>query len=138
MKHLTNKKLNQLTLLAATLPKLQRKNSDGTKMFRSLQKRILGKDLPASYKKKNDYLPEQYYTIKYEEPVLVDHQKELCDVFGKFGDRGVEDYCISLNKFYEANKNPIAKTKTGFISLLEKLKSHIKTWLSNSNQNQTI
>jgi hypothetical protein len=71
--------------LVNELPKLQRKNADGSLMFRSLTKRVIGHELHDSYKKKNDWSPMGYYTYKYQEPILIDHTIGLRDSFKRDG-----------------------------------------------------
>lgn len=106
MKNITNKKLNQLTIISAALPKFQLKNADGTKMFHDAQKIIEGKNLTKDYIKKlgDEYFPDKNYIIKYQAPTLVNHKQNLIDVFQKHGDIGCEDYVRSAKKFEKENK----------------------------------
>lgn len=131
MKNITNKKLNQLTIIAASLPKLQRKNPDGTKMFHKAEKVIAGKDLT---KKQVQQLGAEYdenknYVLKYSEPTLVNHKQNLIEAYEKHGDIGVDGYVKSCGKFYKENK-PAEKIKTKLAWLI-KLKSHFCKWLPN-------
>lgn len=123
MKNITNKKLNHLTVLASTLQPLQRKNANGSMMFRDAQKRIMGKDLPDSYKKSNEYFPDKWYILKYKEAVLVDHKLNLVETYEKRGDKGVEEYITSLNKFVSKNKTIANTIKLG---LWQKIKNKFK------------
>lgn len=135
MKNITNKKLNQLTILAATLPKLQKKNTDGTKMFHKATKVINGKDLTKKQVKDlgEEYFPEKNYVLTYMEPTLIDHRQNLIEAFQKKGDIGVEKYIKELNEFYKTIK-PIEQIKSK-LNFLSKLKSHFKKWLSNFKLN---
>lgn len=134
MKNLTNKKLNQLTIIASALPKFQLKNADGTKMFHSAQKVIAGKELTKDYIKKlgDEYNPNINYIIKYSEPTLMNHKQNLIDAYQKHGDIGVEDYVRSAKKFETENKiipktmGVIAKTKRNFLQFLSAFKLNFK------------
>jgi len=132
MKNLTNKKLNQLTIIAASLPKFQLKNADGTKMFHKAEKRIMGSDLPDSYKKMTDYYPDKYYILKHLEPTLINHKQNLIEVFEKHGDIGVEDYIRSAKKFENDNKvvpkvvGVVGKLKRNFLQFLSNFKLNSK------------
>lgn len=123
MKNITNKKLNQLTIIAASLQKLQRKNVDGSLMFRSATKVVKGKDLKKSQVKAltetKEYYPDKNYLLRYDEPVLVDHKQNLIEAYQKHSDVGVHEYINSVNKFAEENKKPITKA----LSFFQKLKS---------------
>lgn len=98
--------------LVGELPNLHRKNADGTLMYRNLNKRVIGHDLPKSYKDKNDWLPMKYYTYTYQEPVLINHTIGLRDAFVRDGFDGLMHYVNALDKFVKENpKKEIVKEK---------------------------
>lgn len=133
MKNITNKKLNQLTVIAAALPKFQLKNPDDTKMFHKAEKIFAGKDLTKEYRKKlgDEYFPDKNYIIKYLEPSLVNHKQNLIEAYEKHGDIGVHDYVRSAQKFDKENKVvPVA------IGKFQKLKSQFRNWLLNFKLNK--
>lgn len=100
MYKLTPDATKMIKAVAITLPVLQKKNpSTGKLMFRKLTKRIQGKDLPKDYKKKNDWSPMGYYTYTYEEPILVNHELNLIEVYRKDGNEGVNHYVNALVNF---------------------------------------
>ena len=78
--------------LVGELPNLHRKNTDGTLMYRNLNKRVIGNELPKSYKEKNDWSPMKYYTYTYQEPVLINHTIGLRDSFVRDGFDGLMHY----------------------------------------------
>jgi len=135
MKNITNKKLNQLTIIASALPKFQLKNADGTKMFHSAQKVIAGKDLTKEYRKKlgDEYFPDKNFIIKYQEPTLMNHKQNLIEAYQKNGDIGVEDYVRSAKKFEKDNK--IEGKVKNTLSIFGKLKSQFHNWLFNAKLN---
>lgn len=108
--------------LVGELPNLHRKNTDGTLMYRNLNKRVIGNELPKSYKEKNDWLPMKYYTYTCQEPVLINHTIGLRDSFVRDGFDGLMHYVNALDKFIKENpKKEIVKEK---ITLWKSVKNY--------------
>lgn len=100
MHKLTPEATKMIKAVAITLPKLQKKNPvNGKLMTSKLVKRVQGKDLPKDYKKKNDWSPMGFYTYTYEEPILVNHEINLIEVYKRDGNDGVTHYVNALVNF---------------------------------------
>ncbi len=120
MYKLTHDATKMIKAVAITLPVLQKKNpATGKLMFRKLTKRIQGKDLPKDYKKKNDWSPMGFYTYTYEEPILVNHELNLIEVYRKDGNDGVTHYVNALVNFL--SDLPEKPAKKGFFKRLFEL-----------------
>lgn len=112
MNKLTPEATKTIDNLVLTLPKFQKKHPvNGNLMFRTLTKRVQGKDLPKWYKKSHDWSPMEFYTYKYKEPILVNHKVNLIECFKKDGYTGLQHYVNALSDFYDKNKI----TKVGFL-----------------------
>lgn len=92
MYKLTPQASRTIDQLVLTLPKLVRKNASGEMMTRQICKRVLGKDLPKSYKKENDWHPMKWYSTTYQEPVLINHKVYLTEAFKRDGYEGLDHY----------------------------------------------
>lgn len=106
--------------IAIDLPLLQRKNGNGTLMYRMINKRIIGHALPLEYKNKNDWYPTKYYTVYYKEPIFINHIIRLRDSFIRDGYDGLTHYVNALEKFVTENPaKQIVKEKQSFVSKIE-------------------
>lgn len=106
--------------IAKELPKFQKKNPDGSLMFRVQSERILGKDLPKDYKKKNDWSPMEFYTRKVKVPVFLNHEVNLIECYKKHGKDGINGYVESINGIIKSVNNRIEETKLNWIQRLWK------------------
>ena len=92
MPKLTPQAIRTIDSLVLTLPILVRKNASGKIMTRQMVKRVLGKDLPKSYKKQNDWHPTKWYSSTYQEPILINHRVYLIEAFKRDGYEGLDHY----------------------------------------------
>lgn len=127
MHKLTPQATRTIDALCLTLPKLIRKNPDGTIMERKLVKRVLGKDLPKSYKKENDWYPMRYYSYTYTEPILINHKVYLIECFKKDGYEGLDYYTNHVvNVLSELPKEKEEKKLNWFQRLFKTKKTVVK------------
>jgi hypothetical protein len=99
----------QLESLSKELPQFQRKNTDGSLMYRSFGKRVSGYDVPKADRETiKDFDVKKYYSQKGQEPVLVNHSVNLRNVYQKEGQTGVDAYC---NFFKSEHEKQTIKTK---------------------------
>lgn len=99
MNTLTPKAIKEIERLNASFPRIQRKNPDGSLKTRKVQRRILGKDLPKEYKRKFDWLPNNWYLHRINEPVFMNHKLNLIECFKKDGYEGLKNYENALKSF---------------------------------------
>jgi len=106
--------------IAKELPKFQKKNPDGTLMFKIQSERLLGKDLPNEFKKNNDWSPMEYYERKIKVPVFLNHEVNLIECYKKHGKDGINGYVESINGIIKSVNNRIEEPKLNFIQRLWK------------------
>lgn len=76
-----------LVELSKTLPKMIRTDKNGNPLYRIATEYTGGKQ----YK-------------KFKEPVLVNHEVKLCDIYKKAGDKGIQLYVSQLKQLEKQNE----------------------------------
>lgn len=97
--------------IAKKLPKFQKKNIDGSLMFTNKIERVLGKDLPKEFKKKNDWSPMEYYSRTVKVPVFLNHEVNLIAIYKKHGQEGINGYIESINGILKSVNQQVKNDK---------------------------
>lgn len=98
--------------IADSLPKFQRKNTDGSLMFRSMSKIMLGSELSEVDRKQIENFDEtKKYVKHYPEPVMANHRIALRLTYLGLGQDGVDQYCKFYTDLFDHQTKKDAKEK---------------------------
>jgi len=104
---LTPEAHTKIKLLAKEFPKLQKLSKNGEPLFRLLTITKKGSELPPDTKLNSgeSINKDKVYVTRVKEPILVNHELNMIDVYKKDGEAGIIDYV----KYIDLMKS---KTKT--------------------------
>ncbi|MCE3278016.1 MAG: hypothetical protein K0S44_207 [Bacteroidetes bacterium] len=96
---------------AAKLPPFQRKDKNGNLLWRAASRFVKGSELTQKVTADGKAIkPDEMYVQQGRQPLLVNHQVNLIEVYMKDGQPGVDEYVDFFANIHEESKTKKEKT----------------------------